>query len=425
LSQSAKEHSEVSLGAYEASAPVPEPATVGGVDETPTRRRIRPKFSTPQRPSRPAASSQQHAAVAEELAAVPAHWSSWSPEKPRAVKKKPTASPVEWKKRPVQANLGDGGDGNKSEQPAAKRLRPAQLEMSSLQLPASPTPVTPRSKAPSSSQGACPAPHTVLVSVEPVLAAPLEPLRNPAQGLTSRSRGLALAKVAIEALAGRKAGASNVGRPQRNRLRPLETWRNERVIYKRPPGSLVPCVAGVELNFAPRPADSPPRQLGHAAVQPPPLRQNDTSGIVEFVSHSTAQLETRIFTLPAPRRGQRLPTVALQPAWGQLFVLDGEVRCALEGDTLDGELRLGTGDTCCLREADRVALVAPFEVQKAAQNVAACTARFLWVYVKAPASPEPKDALSCPGAKEPQPLPQVVQPEPEPQQELRTEAQAA
>lgn len=39
-------------------------------------------------------------------------------------------------------------------------------------------------------------------------------------------------------------------RPRRNRMKPLETWRNERILYERLPGSEAPSVRGVVLNAA-------------------------------------------------------------------------------------------------------------------------------------------------------------------------------
>jgi len=203
-------------------------------------------------------------------------------------------------------------------------------------------------------------------------------------------------------------------RPQRRRMPPLEHWRNERVVYERPRGSRTPEIAGVALNMAPRPALERPRRLGcHVLKAPPPWRERAES-VTEFVGLSTAELTSRIFTLRMPQRaGQRPPTVRLPPALGQIFVLDGGVRCTYEGDPAGTELRLLAGDTALLRDEGRAVLAAPAELGGDEELAGGGGfARFFWVQVAAAGEPERPPASAArsagPGLKDERPSPRTA-----------------
>jgi len=192
-------------------------------------------------------------------------------------------------------------------------------------------------------------------------------------------RALVLASVPLAALAVPTPRAASEGsrqRPQRQRYRPLETWRNERVSYSRPEGSLTPTVSALQLNMSPRPDGTPSRDLGCAALQVPE-QSSESTGAVEFVGLAVPGVfESRVFTLPARPARQRPYTVALRPARGILHVLEGSVRC--EGEL--GEVELSAGDTAVLRGSLSEALVAP--------SSATAAARLRWVLlVRPPVAP--------------------------------------
>mmetsp|Transcript_49806 Transcript_49806/g.115639 ORF Transcript_49806/g.115639 Transcript_49806/m.115639 type:complete len:516 (-) Transcript_49806:196-1743(-) len=217
------------------------------------------------------------------------------------------------------------------------------------------------------------------MSPPPASCVPVEPLRPPRGSRKQELRTLALAEVPLDSLVASKletAGAATQ-RPQRLRFPPLETWRNERLVYERPRGSEVPCVVGVQLNLAPRALTDPPRHFACTSLEAPSFPTLDA--VEESVGLSTAELSTRLFTMPPAQARRPAPTVRLPPACGQLHVLDGAVRCAYEGDDVAAEMRLLAGDTVLLRDWRRAVLVASLDHGRASQN---CVSRFLWVQVK-------------------------------------------
>lgn len=78
-------------------------------------------------------------------------------------------------------------------------------------------------------------------------------------------RGLALVPVPLARLAGGEDWSEEQGvcaasrRPQRQRMQPLQAWRNERLVYGRPRGSPLPLVCGALLNAAGGPGRGPDR----------------------------------------------------------------------------------------------------------------------------------------------------------------------
>jgi len=212
-------------------------------------------------------------------------------------------------------------------------------------------------------------------------APPLEPLRPSTR---KQERALALAEVPLDAfmITQVQNAVAVKGRPRRCRFPPLESWRNERLVYERPRGSKVPGVVGVELNLGPRPSTDPrpPRHLHCKALQAPTYKQEVV--VEESVGLSTPELETRSFVLPGVAPGRRPHTVRLPPARGQIFVMDGSVRCAYEGDPVAAEMCLSAGDTALLRDERRAVLVASAELEGG-------VVRFRWVQVKVPAPGRP------------------------------------
>eukprot|EP00927_Polykrikos_kofoidii_P009075 TRINITY_DN13766_c1_g2_i1.p1 TRINITY_DN13766_c1_g2~~TRINITY_DN13766_c1_g2_i1.p1 ORF type:complete len:933 (+),score=150.71 TRINITY_DN13766_c1_g2_i1:1285-4083(+) len=239
---------------------------------------------------------------------------------------------------------------------------------------------------------------------------PLPPLKAPrgrANTVNSRQRGSAFAEVPLAAVAAQSAAETafamlsrgkSAARPvslrpasKRCRMRPLEAWRNERLVYERPPGSKLPHVAAVSLNCGLR--DSTVRRLPVCQLQATPVPQSTSA---ELFGLSNDGMKSCIVSLPAwDRRKQREPfTVAL---WGTgseriaarsqgfLHVLDGEVRFAQEG--LDGtgqdEIKLRKGDSSALTCNGRPWLVASTEEARSG-------ARLLWVVVEDSPAPKPQ-----------------------------------
>jgi len=177
-------------------------------------------------------------------------------------------------------------------------------------------------------------------------------LKSPYKGRHHELRALALTTVSIDQLADRGAGRS-----KRCRMQPLETWRNERVIYKREPGSQMPTVSAVELNLSPRSAQDPPRSLGLIAVQPPPPMQMKGEPLrnLEFIGVQNKSMSSQVYALPFRRSSPY--TVAVEGV-GILHVFEGSLRYTsqegfkdegmlLQGDTMlvHGKLVVGPAGT--------------------------------------------------------------------------------
>lgn len=163
-------------------------------------------------------------------------------------------------------------------------------------------------------------------------------LKSPYKGRHHELRALALTTIPINQL-----GDKSSGRSKRCRMKPLETWRNERVVYKREPGSQMPTISAVELNLSPRPAQDPPRSLGLIAVQPPPPLQTKGEPLrnIEFIGVQNKSLTSQVYALPFLRSSAY--TVALEGV-GILHVFEGSLRYTSQEGFKDEGL-LHQGDT--------------------------------------------------------------------------------
>eukprot|EP00746_Dinoflagellata_sp_MGD_P143671 gnl/MRDRNA2_/MRDRNA2_76469_c0_seq1.p1 gnl/MRDRNA2_/MRDRNA2_76469_c0~~gnl/MRDRNA2_/MRDRNA2_76469_c0_seq1.p1 ORF type:complete len:769 (+),score=166.26 gnl/MRDRNA2_/MRDRNA2_76469_c0_seq1:158-2464(+) len=85
------------------------------------------------------------------------------------------------------------------------------------------------------------------VAADQLVLEDLEALPPPCDQLAgTKRRRTSLVQVQVaDTLSDDTAVNSAGGRPQRRRIRPLQWWMNERVVYERKPGSLAPTVAGV------------------------------------------------------------------------------------------------------------------------------------------------------------------------------------
>lgn len=135
------------------------------------------------------------------------------------------------------------------------------------------------------------------------------------------------------------AGSSVRVYPQRVRMIPLETWRNERVKYVRPEGSIAPHIGSVEFNFTPKPS-APQRSLVLQALQ---SRGYQESG-AEMAGVSSRHLQSRLIRLPARPACQNATSMTLKSSAHShvvLLVVEGEIRCNVG----QGEFILGQGDS--------------------------------------------------------------------------------
>jgi len=226
----------------------------------------------------------------------------------------------------------------------------------------------------------------------------VQPLQRSPGGSTSKDAlcGLAISEVPLSAFGSGDAVAKEAaGRPRRTRFRPLEGWRNERVVYERQQGSKMPSIASVALNFAPRPTNVSARQLDCNSIQVPPqmLQESGTTqpgGVTEFVGLSTPVLMSKVFALPGHQEGRKPQTVALQPARGGfLRVIEGKVRCGREGARAQDEFDMEKGDSAALTPHKADVLVAAAGAEGA---------RILWVQVRAKVPGRVEAALPVAGA---------------------------
>eukprot|EP00930_Biecheleria_cincta_P004810 TRINITY_DN105743_c0_g1_i1.p1 TRINITY_DN105743_c0_g1~~TRINITY_DN105743_c0_g1_i1.p1 ORF type:complete len:508 (-),score=62.81 TRINITY_DN105743_c0_g1_i1:133-1656(-) len=219
--------------------------------------------------------------------------------------------------------------------------------------------------------------HQTVVPKSPAKGTKIVPLdanilKCPNKGRHHELRALALTTVSIEQLGDRSAGRS-----KRCRMQPLETWRNERVVYKREPGSHMPAVVAVELNLSPRPAQDPPRSLGLIAVQPPPpLRvKGEPLRNLEFIGVQNKALSSRVFALPLRRSSTY--TVSLEGV-GILHMFEGSLRYTSQEGFKD-EGMLHQGDTMLVHGK---LVVGPAGTANASTE-GNLGARFRWVQVHA------------------------------------------
>jgi len=174
----------------------------------------------------------------------------------------------------------------------------------------------------------------------------------------------------IQAVSG--PGRASSGRPQRARMAPLESWRNERLVYGREKGSDVPSIVAVELNMGGRPEDAK-RKLAIPALQPPlPVqKKGEPLQNVEFVGICTPALSSKVFALPL-KNGE--PYTVCLKGRGVVHILEGSLRYQSEDGKDAGELR--KGDTMVLRG------LSPLLVAPAGRHPAGSIgARFHWVEV--------------------------------------------
>lgn len=163
-------------------------------------------------------------------------------------------------------------------------------------------------------------------------------LKSPYKGRHHELRALALTTVPIDQL-----GHKSYGRSKRCRMKPLESWRNERVVYKREPGSQMPTVSAVELNLSPRPAQDPPRSLGLIAVQPPPPlhMKGEPLRNLEFIGVQNKSMTSRVYALPFRKNSPY--TVGVEGV-GILHLFEGSLRYTSQEGFKDEGL-LHQGDT--------------------------------------------------------------------------------
>jgi len=147
--------------------------------------------------------------------------------------------------------------------------------------------------------------------------------------------------------------------PRRTRIPVLESWRGERVIYERLPGSKTLSVRGVQLNCAPR-AESMTQTdqrviSAQAAQQAKPVLLDGQQA--EFNCTKTSSSSIKLVVLP-PFSGTVNPPTFVLPAFslGHLFVIEGSLRFAVEGE--EDKAVLNTGDHMLLPGSDREALFA-------------------------------------------------------------------
>lgn len=195
-------------------------------------------------------------------------------------------------------------------------------------------------------------------------------LKSPYKGRHHALRALALTRVALEQM-----NSSSADRSKRCRMKPLETWRNERVIYKREPGSQMPSIAAVELNLSPRPTQDPPRSLGLIAVQPPPplMRKDEPLRNLEFIGVQSKAFSSQVYNLPFRRSSPF--TVALEGT-GILHMFEGSLRYTSQEGSKDEGL-LCQGDTMLVQGR----LVVGPAGKANASTEGTLGARFRWVKV--------------------------------------------
>eukprot|EP00933_Yihiella_yeosuensis_P015272 TRINITY_DN13379_c0_g1_i2.p1 TRINITY_DN13379_c0_g1~~TRINITY_DN13379_c0_g1_i2.p1 ORF type:complete len:476 (-),score=94.64 TRINITY_DN13379_c0_g1_i2:107-1534(-) len=266
----------------------------------------------------------------------------------------------------------------------------------------SPSPVPRRAKSPS------PAPVRQAKSPSPAPARPVEDRPRKSKTLKavakdgnltkkrgsemSTVRSLVLTTVPVDALSsGTHSGDGESQRPQRVRMRPLEHWRNERLIFNRSKGSKLPAVVAVELNQGPKPDTDPSSRLPLTCwgVLQPPVTQVECKGLC------TENLTSKVYRLPARAAGETPYTVALQ-GMGIVHVYEGTLRFALAGKVYKEET-LKAGGTLLVRGGKKPMLAAPEEGSSAGVN-------FQWVAVqqrrKAPMEPPSPVPIKAPVAAE-------------------------
>eukprot|EP00929_Paragymnodinium_shiwhaense_P101185 TRINITY_DN6407_c0_g1_i2.p1 TRINITY_DN6407_c0_g1~~TRINITY_DN6407_c0_g1_i2.p1 ORF type:complete len:475 (+),score=101.85 TRINITY_DN6407_c0_g1_i2:88-1512(+) len=233
-------------------------------------------------------------------------------------------------------------------------------------------------------------------------ASPAEKAAKPPSRLVrllARSRQNCLATVPVPAFR-RLASSSSSRRPTglRCRMRPLESWRNERQVFERTPKSPTPSMTSIILNCAPKLdgelTSSQCRELV-SLLPVPPSQLEDAP--VQGLGLGNSRLQSSIFTLQPVRPNEALVTVPLSRTeqssanCGFLHVLYGAVNVRWTHGEEGEEAVLQAGDSCWYRldaastlgpllASSTVpklpsSLVAAAEVQRDAKNHGA---RILW-----------------------------------------------
>jgi len=185
----------------------------------------------------------------------------------------------------------------------------------------------------------------------------------------------ALARVPVDAFASSEAHVKREepetlgGRPKRRRMPPLQSWRNERVVYERTASSRTPRVVAVELDMAR--ASQAPDGMRLPAVQLP-LSDIEAS---EFAGITTKKMQSKVYQLPAARAG--LPCTIELCGPGVIHVLEGSLRFAKETDKKEKMVDAGT--TILLKDASSH-LLAPADNFDIGWNNAGV--RFFWVGIR-------------------------------------------
>eukprot|EP00442_Polarella_glacialis_P058931 CAMPEP_0115103378 /NCGR_PEP_ID=MMETSP0227-20121206/34559_1 /TAXON_ID=89957 /ORGANISM="Polarella glacialis, Strain CCMP 1383" /LENGTH=463 /DNA_ID=CAMNT_0002499843 /DNA_START=59 /DNA_END=1450 /DNA_ORIENTATION=+ len=217
-------------------------------------------------------------------------------------------------------------------------------------------------------------------------------------------RSLILTQVPVKVVpATGNSGDAGTGRPQRCRMKPLESWRNERVVFERTPGSKAPSVVAVELNLSPRPGNEP-RKLHCTALQSP-LQQPGKPSHTEFVGLRSSAIASKVYSLPLKCLSGGEPYTVMLRGCGVIYVLEGSLRYAREGSA--DEIVLHAGDTALLRGGARPVLAAPACDGSSTSGAAADNAknivgaRFRWIQVSSRAKKSAKPATPVENAPGP------------------------
>lgn len=164
--------------------------------------------------------------------------------------------------------------------------------------------------------------------------------------------------------------ASEGSRPRRCRVPPLESWRNERLVYERLAGSLTPSVAAVTLDMSVEKTTA--RTLEIPALQP----ALDSFDAVELVGITSQYLISKVYALPLSRLKEAPCTVTLQGT-GVIHVLDGTLRFGVEGAKASKAEVVRAGGTMLVKGPGRK-LVAPAYAASRGEHGSAGV-RFRWV----------------------------------------------
>jgi len=170
---------------------------------------------------------------------------------------------------------------------------------------------------------------------------------------------------------------ASTGRPQRTRMRPIESWRNERLVYGREPKSQTPSVVAVQLNLSGRPQDcGKDRDLSIPALQaPPPVQKKGEALNVEFAGLRTKTWSSKMMTLPLKNGA---PYTVCLKGLGVLHILEG----SLQYQSKHGKAgTLSKGDSMVLRGEEL--LVAPARKITDRHLLGSIGARFRWIEVSA------------------------------------------